>query len=81
MKWNNDTKEELSYIGGFIALIFGLVITAFGFCADPHGEIHDSVLWLLGQCLFYSGAVFGISGYIKSQIKKSKEKNKNDLEE
>ena len=83
MKWNKDTKEELSYIAAFTALLFGLVLCGFGFYADPTGVIHESVLWLLGQCLFYSGAVFGISGYIKSQINSfnSKRKDKKDLEE
>lgn len=83
MKWDKNTKEELSYIAAFIALLFGLALCAFGFYVDPTGVIHDSVLWLLGQCLFYSGAVFGISGYIKQQINnfnKYKQEKKNDLD-
>lgn len=75
INWNTETKEELSYFSAFLALIFSLVITTYGFLVEPHGEIHDSVLWLLGQCLFYSGAVFGISGYIKSEIRSLKDKS------
>lgn len=84
MKWNKETKEELSYIAAFIALLFGLVLCGWGFYVDPTGVIHESVLWLLGQCLFYSGAVFGISGYIKSQINnfnRKRNKDKKDLDD
>lgn len=74
MKWTKETKEELSYLAAFLALIFGLVLCGFGFYVNPMGVIHDSVLWLLGQCLFYSGAIFGIKAYVKNVISKNKEK-------
>ena len=51
-------------------LLFGITLCAIGFALDPTGEIHDSVLWVLGQSLIYAGAVFGIAAYTRGQIDK-----------
>ena len=47
-------------------LIFGVILTASAFCIEPVGEIHDSVLWTLGQCLIYAGGALGIANYART---------------
>lgn len=51
-------------------LVFGITLSAIGFALDPTGEIHDSVLWVLGQSLIYAGGIFGIAAYTRGQIDK-----------
>ena len=69
MKWNKQIKEELSYLSAFMAFVFGIVITVWGFVTEPAGEVHDSVLWILGQMLIYSASVFGVGMFINNEIK------------
>lgn len=65
-----DTKDNIAVISACVMLVFGLTLTAIGFALDPTGEVHDSVLWILGQCLIYAGSIFGIAYYTKGQINK-----------
>ncbi len=65
-----ETKETLAVVSACTMLLFGIVLTAIGFALDPMGEIHDSVLWVLGQSLIYAGAVFGIAAYTKGLVDK-----------
>lgn len=65
-----ETKETLAVISACTMLLFGIALTAIGFALDPAGEIHDSVLWVLGQSLIYAGAVFGIAAYTKGLVDK-----------
>lgn len=65
-----ETKETLAVVSACVMLFFGIVLTAIGFALDPTGEIHDSVLWVLGQSLIYAGAVFGIAAYTKGLVDK-----------
>ena len=69
MKWNKQIKEELSYLSAFMAFVFGIVITVWGFVTEPAGEVHDSVLWILGQMLIYSASVFGVGMFINNELK------------
>ena len=67
MKWNKNTKDKISYCIASLGFIFGIAITVAGFITAPLGIIHSSVLWVLGQCLTYSGAVFGVGLYVNNQ--------------
>ena len=69
----SKVKEIIHYICAVSMLIFGCSVSLMGFCASPYGEVSDSVLWILGQSLIYSGSVFGVSLYVKSEIKKTLE--------
>lgn len=60
----------MAVISACVMLGFGIILTAIGFALDPTGEIHDSVLWVLGQSLIYAGAVFGIAAYTKGLVDK-----------
>ena len=66
MKANKkDSVATWSAVG---MLVFGVAITTAGFIIPPSGEIHDSVLWVLGQALLYSGSIFGITLYTKRKL-------------
>ena len=67
MKWNKETKDKISYTVAVIAFVFGMALTIAGFIVNPLGVIDSSVLWVLGQCLTYSGAVFGIGLYVNNK--------------
>lgn len=65
------TKERKDAIATWSALgmiIFGVILTAAGFCVAPVGQIDDSVLWVLGQCLLYAGGIFGVTLYTKHRL-------------
>lgn len=49
-------------------LLFGCILTAIGFFLPPAGEISNSVLWVLGQCLIYAGSVFGLKNYVDAKL-------------
>lgn len=63
-----ETKDDITVWSAVCMLAFGVLITAAGFVVPPLGIISDSVLWVLGQCLLYSGSVFGVAMYIKNKI-------------
>lgn len=65
-----DRKENLAVVTACIMLFFGITLTAIGFFIDPTGEIHDSVLWVLGQSLIYTGSIFGVVAYTKGVVDK-----------
>lgn len=87
MKWDKQTKDKVSYTMAVLAFVFGMGITIAGFVVSPLGIIHESVLWVLGQALTYSGAVFGVGLFVnnkKEEIKsyiKGIHNKKEDLED
>lgn len=63
-----DMKDSIAVISAIVMLCFGITLTAIGFALDPVGEIHDSVLWVLGQSLIYAGSIFGIAYYARGIV-------------
>lgn len=67
-KWNDlNIKEKLSIASACIAFILGWAMSIGAFFVPPVGEVADSILWILGQALLYSSAVFGVSAYFRSE--------------
>ncbi len=64
----NSKKEKIATWSGVGMLIFGVLITTAGFIVPPLGEVHGSVLWILGQALIYSGSIFGIAVYTQHKF-------------
>lgn len=58
-----ERKENITIYSAVCMLIFGCTLTSIGFFIEPRGEVHDSVLWVLGQCLVYAGSALGIAAY------------------
>lgn len=61
-------KNSIQQITAVGMLVFGCTLTAIGFAIEPAGEIHNSVLWVLGQSLIYAGSVFGLKNYVDAKL-------------
>lgn len=64
-----ERKENITVYSAVAMLVFGCVLTSIAFFIAPVGEIHDSVLWVLGQCFIYAGGALGIANYARSAAK------------
>ena len=64
-----DIKQKFAVGSAVIAFFVGWGLSIAAFILPPVGEIHDSVLWVLGQALVYTASVLGIGMYIGSEIK------------
>lgn len=53
-----------------LCLVAGIVLSFWGFIQPPESEISASVLYFFSECLIYSGAIFGVKLYIKSELQK-----------
>ena len=62
-------KENIIYGSALFMLVFGVGLTIAGFILPPAGQVHDSVLWVLGQCLIYAGSGMGISAYTSGKMR------------
>lgn len=45
-------------------LVLGWSLTIAAFIIEPTGEVHDSILWVLGQSLTFAGSLLGAKSYI-----------------
>ena len=61
-----ERKENITVYSAVSMLVFGCVLTTIAFFIEPMGEIHDSVVWVLGQCFIYAGGALGIVNYARS---------------
>ena len=66
-----ERKDTITVWSAIAMLAFGVALTATAFCIDPVGEIHDSVLWTLGQCLLYAGGALGIANYARTSAREA----------
>ena len=60
-------KQKVAMLSGIVAFILGWGLTITGFIVPPLGEIADSVLWVLGQSLIYTGSVLGLTQYFSAE--------------
>lgn len=60
-----DKKDTAMVVSALAMLAFAALLTTVGFILDPQGEIHDSVLWVLGQAFLYAGGIFGVSSAVR----------------
>lgn len=74
-------KETLGYWTAILAFSFGWVLTIAGFIVSPVGEVDDSVLWILGQALLYTGAVVGITQHYSTELRHFKREIANFVNE
>lgn len=68
-----QSKDTITVWSAVLMLFFGVALTATAFCIEPVGEIHDSVLWTLGQCLLYAGGALGIANYARTSAREAVE--------
>lgn len=68
MKITKEDKDTWAVISALMMLVFGVGLSIAGFILPPAGEVHDSVLYILAQCLFYAGGIFGITLYTRRRF-------------
>lgn len=61
MKWNSTSKEVITWIFAALSFIGGWGITVAGFCVEPIGEIHPTVIVIFGQAMVITGAIIGVN--------------------
>ncbi len=49
-------------------LVSGIALCIAGFCVSPVGQVSESVLVILGQCIIYAGSALGIEAYVDHKI-------------
>ena len=64
-------KEKLAIISACAAFIMGWVLTGIA-AFVPLLLSEQSVLWILGQAMTYSAAVFGVSMYFNAESRQMK---------
>ena len=57
-------------IGLSFLVISGVVMSYLSFFTPPVGEVSDSVLGYLGECLIWAGSMFGMTEYVNYKIRK-----------
>ena len=65
-----DIKTKFAIGTAVVAFVVGWGMPIAGFIIPPRGEVHDSVLWILGQALVYTASVLGIGMYFNNQMAK-----------
>lgn len=73
-------KEWAIFGSGLVVLIAGIVLSFIGIYMPPVGEIHASVLTLIGEFLTFAGSALGIGSYTTIQIQKIKHAAKKEAE-
>lgn len=58
-------KDKLAYITAIISLVASWVIVVVGLVSPPPGEVHTSVISILGITLMFVASIFGIAFYMK----------------
>lgn len=71
-----EIKEKIQYMTAIGMLLSGVGMSVAGFFAPPMGEISDSVLNYLSQCLIWAGSIFSIKIYVSSQLEQVKKQLK-----
>lgn len=71
--WKELTfKDKLSYTFASVCFALGWIITFVAFFIEPIGTVADSILWILGQSLAFTGAIVGIGQYYNAQTQNFK---------
>lgn len=79
MKWSKETKEKIQYMSAIASIIFGFALTTFGFFTAPVGEVHTSVLTILGETLVFGGSIFGISLHYGNELRNFKDEVRKEI--
>lgn len=71
-RWNDlDIKTKLSLISAGIAFCLGWILTCIA-AFVPLLLSEQAILWILGQSMTYSAAVFGVSMYFNAEARQMK---------
>lgn len=59
-----EERDRINVRTALVSLALGWILTISAFVIDPAGQVHDSVLWILGQSLTFAGSLLGAKSYI-----------------
>ena len=79
MKWDKLAKEKIQYGAAICSIVFGFTLTMMGFFASPVGEVHTSVITILGETLIFGGSIFGISLHYNNELHNFKDEVRKEL--
>lgn len=65
------SHDNLNVVIAVCTLILGWVLTYIDYFLSEYEGIHQSILWVLGQALTFSGALLGIKSYVDYRTNKS----------
>ena len=65
-----NLKNTAGVVTAIAAFSLGWLLTIISFFYPPEGQVHDSVLWILGQGMSYCGAILGVGMYFKANVEK-----------
>lgn len=68
---DKDTRHTIQLLSAVALIVFGALLVTAGFCVEPIGQIHPSVLTAFGEALTFSGSVIGIDySYKKKRLER-----------
>ena len=53
-----------------VCIVTAIVFAFMGFFTPPTGEISESVVWFVAQCLIFSGSLIGVDCVIDQRLGK-----------
>ena len=65
------SHDNLNAIVAVCTLILGWLLTYIDYFLSEYEGIHQSILWVLGQALTFSGALLGIKSYVDYRTNKT----------
>ena len=65
-------KKSSKYYLAVLLVMSGVVLSYISFFTPPRGEVSDSVLGYLGECLIWAGSMFGMTEYVDYKVKNEK---------
>lgn len=73
---NQETRHTIQLLSAVALVVFGALLVTAGFCVEPVGQIHPSVLTAFGEALTFSGSVTGIDySYKKKKLERDNPSN------
>ena len=80
MDWNIKTKEKIQYGVAVFGFTFGLALVAISaFCVEPVGEVHPSIISILGIVISFAAAIFGVSLHYDSELQHFKSEARDEF--
>lgn len=71
--WSQLTfRDKVAYIVTCAAFTIGAALAVAGLIIPPMGEVHPSVITLVGLFLSFCGALLGISHHFENELEKFK---------
>ena len=70
MEKDSRLNSKAAFITAIISFVVGWTLVVIGFFTDPKGEVHGSILAVLGEAMVYAASVFGVALYFKNEMAK-----------